>query len=48
MVNRSIKCDVFDCVHNIEGTSCNLNCIKVTCSCGGEKKTCCESFCPQD
>lgn len=46
MVNRSIKCDVFECIHNVSGTGCNLNSIKVT-ACAGESKTCCDSFCKQ-
>ncbi len=40
--NNSIKCDVCECMHNVQGKNCNLGCIKVTN--GSSACTCCDSF----
>lgn len=45
--NRSIKCDVSKCMHNVQGENCNLETIKVTCGCDGVC-TCCGDFVERD
>ena len=44
--NYSIKCDVTSCKHNSDGRNCELEQIKVTCSCDKDtcNCTCCGDF----
>ena len=41
--NNSIKCDVTNCMHNVQGHNCSLSSIKVTCGCG-TSCTCCNDY----
>ncbi len=41
--NCSIRCDVTQCRHNVEGSNCKLDSIMVTCGCG-EQCTCCGNY----
>lgn len=43
-VNRDIACNVDKCVHNFNGCNCQLESIKVGCTCDSEVCTCCESY----
>ncbi len=46
-MNCCIKCDVQKCKHNVAGTNCNLQSIKVTCGCG-DACTCCGDYSERD
>ncbi len=45
-INRSIGCEVSDCMFNCDGKNCTLDHIMVgnNCDCDAESCTCCESF----
>ena len=40
--NKSIKCEVRECEHNVSGRNCSLNCVKI--ACGNAGCSTCESF----
>ena len=43
--NFGVCCDVKKCKHNQDGCNCNLDKIRVTCTCCGEDGcTCCDSY----
>ena len=41
-LNASIRCDVRNCKHNVNGCNCCLNSVKISTDC--TDCTCCESF----
>jgi len=42
MKNSHIKCDVLECIHNVDAHNCGLDCVNITNS--NLSETCCSDY----